>query len=199
MFDYGSKEYLIETKKFMCHLPNKNEIVALYRKCHYDVAYYRSYFDKYSKFMCTYVNLNEDIKVLNYKMVGDYRKNHESSNFHDYENMQSVCFTNKKIEKLLKPEKQNEVKQEENSANVTQNTTKLDISSNNISKDDDFVDINSYEIPCDNKVDPLVAFGKKYKEFLVKSKELYKENKFVEILKEKNDGIYIIIIILLLK
>ncbi len=196
MYDYGS-EYLIETKKFFCHLPNKEEIVTLYRKCHYDVTYSKSYFDKYSKFISGFVNLNEEIKVLRDHLLSNFRKNNVSQSFHDYERMQSVCFTNKKIEKKEK-KKEEEPKMEKvddhnNSTKVEDNSTLTEdykkSSSSNTSgntKKEDVIDINSYD--QFEKDDHLVIFSKKYKDFLVKSKDLYLQQKFVEILKLKNDS-----------
>jgi len=199
IFDYG-KDYLIETKKFICHLPNKTEIVTLYRKCHYDLSYSKTYFDKYSKFLCTYVNLNEEIKILTFDIINNHRKNNVSNNFLDYENMQSVCFTNKNIEKVKKPEeKKEEVKEVkavlDDKSNIGNSTKVEDNSvlsnrdnSNNLSKED-VIDINSYEMPdSPEKTDPLAGLINKYKDFLVKSKELYNTKRFVEIMKIKNDS-----------
>lgn len=194
IFDYG-KEYLIETKKFLCHLPNKNEIVTLYRKCHYDAAYGKSYVTLYQKYIRTYESQNDNLKVLTYYDLDSYRKNNQSLILMDYENMQSVRFTNKKIEKNQPPkiEAIKEVIEEVNSNNTTKindesfknSQSSVTNASNINTTQDEVFDINSYEIP---EVDTQEkSYMEKYKAFLVESKEYYKKNTYVEILKHFSD------------
>jgi hypothetical protein len=78
-------------KDFQCYLDNKPDIILLYRKTHYDLVYDSKYFEKNSKELCYYVNLDENLKVVDARMLSNlkYRSgfsdNYNSSAF-EYNN-----------------------------------------------------------------------------------------------------------------
>jgi hypothetical protein len=212
MYDYG-KEYLIETKMFKCHLEKKQEIIALYRKCHYDLAYSSSYFNKYIGFLSVFSNTDVELKVLKSKLIDEYKFINESLSENNYSQMQSVCFTNKKIEKQIVVEKKKEeiiiveAVKENDILKQYQEPSNFEKNFSNDSTKDQIVNINSYEENSPKKIIVNIKentvtvkpvenssetkfyedFGAKYKEFMIKSFDLYNRKKFVEILKLKND------------
>jgi hypothetical protein len=68
------KDSSVLVKEFPCHLSDKPEIILLYRKTHYDLIYSKSAFEKGSKSLCLYVNLNENLKVVNTMYLEQMRK-----------------------------------------------------------------------------------------------------------------------------
>jgi hypothetical protein len=52
------------SKDIDCHSENKQTITLLFRKTHYDLVYYDKYFEKYTKELCYYVNIEENLKVV---------------------------------------------------------------------------------------------------------------------------------------
>jgi hypothetical protein len=68
------KDSSVLVKEFPCHLDNKPEINLLYRKTHYDLIYSKSAFENSSRSLCLYVNLNENLKVVNTKYLEQMRK-----------------------------------------------------------------------------------------------------------------------------
>ncbi len=60
-FDNNSS---VLSKDFECHLENKQTITLLFRKTHYDLVYYDKYFEKHTKELCYYVNIEENLKVV---------------------------------------------------------------------------------------------------------------------------------------
>jgi len=74
IYEFDSPDSFLLTKEFPCYLENKHEIVVLYRKTHYDVAYVDKYFEKYTKHLSSYVNLDENLRILSFDLLEKIRK-----------------------------------------------------------------------------------------------------------------------------
>jgi hypothetical protein len=73
-YDYG-KDCNIQTKDFNCYLDNKESLMILYRKAHYDIAYSKDYVDKYCKFLNHFVSFKDDLRVVDESLINYYRLN----------------------------------------------------------------------------------------------------------------------------
>jgi hypothetical protein len=62
-FDNNSS---VLSKDFECHLSDKQIITLLFRKTHYDLVYYDKYFETHAKELCYYVNIEENLRVVNH-------------------------------------------------------------------------------------------------------------------------------------
>lgn len=62
-------------RDFPSNLDNKPDITLLFRKTHYDLVYCDKYFEKYTKELCYYVNLEENLKVVKSSDLEKYRNN----------------------------------------------------------------------------------------------------------------------------
>jgi hypothetical protein len=73
-----------QTKEFPCPVNNHQalpNITLLLKKNHYDLIYEESYFQKFNRFFCLYVNLNENLRVVDSKMMEEInRKKQQSQN-----------------------------------------------------------------------------------------------------------------------
>ena len=74
------KNSTVLSKEFPCYLENKHEIILLYRKTHYDLVYESKNFGVHAKELCYYVNINENLKVVNSSILSriKYNKNFEN-------------------------------------------------------------------------------------------------------------------------
>ena len=57
------------SKDFSCNLEDKSEILVLYRKTHYDLAYSSDFFQNNTKHLSSFVNLDENLSVLNIDLL----------------------------------------------------------------------------------------------------------------------------------
>ena len=68
-YEYGV-DCNIQTKDFSCYLPNKQTLILLYRKCHYDLCYSKKFYNQYAKHLNLYISSNSmrvvDQELLNY-------------------------------------------------------------------------------------------------------------------------------------
>ena len=83
IYEFDSADSVCITKEFPCYLPEKSEIVVLYRKTHYDIAYVDKYFEKYTKHLSSFVNLDENLKVLTFELLEKIRSNKLEFNIND--------------------------------------------------------------------------------------------------------------------
>ena len=72
MYSFDTDSSVLK-KEFSSNLNGKIEINLLYRKTHYDIIYDSYYFEKYSNFLCYYVNLDETLKVIDSKSLETYK------------------------------------------------------------------------------------------------------------------------------
>lgn len=94
----------VHTKDFPCYLENKPSICLLYRKTHYDLVYNSNYFGKYSKELCYFVNLEENLKVVDNRLLEDARnKNRKEEIFkiklQDLNNSTNIVNNKNELEK----------------------------------------------------------------------------------------------------
>ena len=68
------------SKEFPCYIDNKHEIILLFRKTHYDLIYESKNFGINSKELCYYVNLNENLKVVNSSILSRLKHNKKIKN-----------------------------------------------------------------------------------------------------------------------
>ena len=114
IFDYG-KECNIQTKDFNCNVKQAASLPSLevlYRKCHYDVIYNEGFNKKYDSFLSIYKRRNENLKVVDYKLIEYYMNN----DVEDVNIEQSKIFDKKM--KLEKKNKLQENKEEEGNKEV---------------------------------------------------------------------------------
>lgn len=67
-------------KDFNCGLQNKIDIILLYRKTHYDLVYSSKYFENYTKELTYFVNLDENLKVVDSILMDSLRNINISDN-----------------------------------------------------------------------------------------------------------------------
>ena len=67
-YDFGT-DCDIQTKEFKCYLPNKDTIMVMYRKAHYDICYSDDYIMKYIDFITMFNEDSPYIRVINVKDV----------------------------------------------------------------------------------------------------------------------------------
>jgi hypothetical protein len=75
IYDFG-KNYLEKLKEFpvLLNPQEKPSVTLLYKGTHYDLIYRQIYFEKYVKYLTQYVNLMEDLKVINGKLLEEAKK-----------------------------------------------------------------------------------------------------------------------------
>lgn len=74
IYEFDSIEAVCVNKTFPCYLENnQSEIVVLYRKTHYDLVYTSDYFEKHTKHLSSFVNLDENLRILNYSLLEKLR------------------------------------------------------------------------------------------------------------------------------
>lgn len=78
IYEFDSADSFLLTKEFPSYLDNKHEIVVLYRKTHYDIAYQDKYFENYTKHLSSLVNLEENLRVLNFDLLEKIRHSSDS-------------------------------------------------------------------------------------------------------------------------
>ncbi len=75
IYEFDSHDSFLITKEFPCYLSDKkDDIVVLYRKTHYDIVYEDKYFEKYTKFLSSFTNLDENLRVLTFEFLKRKRK-----------------------------------------------------------------------------------------------------------------------------
>lgn len=67
------KDSNVLSKEFPCYLDNKPNIILLYRKTHYDLIYDSKNFERFAKDLCLYVNLEENLKVVNGNILANMK------------------------------------------------------------------------------------------------------------------------------
>jgi hypothetical protein len=70
--------FTIQSRDFPCYLPNKPNITLLFRKTHYDYVYSDKFFEKYTRELCFYVNVAENLKVVKNSDLDYFRQNRQS-------------------------------------------------------------------------------------------------------------------------
>lgn len=78
IYEFDSPDSFLLTKEFPCYLEDKHEIVVLYRKTHYDLAYVDKYFENYTKHLSSFVNLEENLRILTFDLLEKIRKSSDS-------------------------------------------------------------------------------------------------------------------------
>lgn len=74
IYEFDSPESFFIMKEFPCNVNDSLEIVLLYRKTHYDIAYVDKYFEKYTKHLSSFINFEENLNVLNFELLEKIRK-----------------------------------------------------------------------------------------------------------------------------
>jgi hypothetical protein len=87
IYEFDSPDSFLLTKDFPCYLENKHEIVVLYRKTHYDIAYVDKYFEKYTKHLSSFVNLEENLRILNFDLLNKIKNSSGNSDFNINDNL----------------------------------------------------------------------------------------------------------------
>ena len=81
MYEFDMEDSVF-TREFKCGMDKSFKIELLFRKTHYDITYSKGYFDMYQKEFSSYVNINENIRVIDTKSLNCVRemkkKNEES-------------------------------------------------------------------------------------------------------------------------
>lgn len=73
MYEFDQEESVF-AREFKCGLDKKFRIELLFRKTHYDIIYNRTYFNNFQKDFCSYVNINENIRVIDIDSLNHLRK-----------------------------------------------------------------------------------------------------------------------------
>jgi hypothetical protein len=68
------KDSNVLIRDFPCYLDNRQNVNLLYRKTHYDLIYEMKYFEKFTKELCYYVNLEENLRVVKNGVLEKIRK-----------------------------------------------------------------------------------------------------------------------------
>jgi hypothetical protein len=92
-YDYGI-DCNIQTKDFPSYLPNKQTLILLYRKCHYDLCYSKEYYRNYINYLNLYM-LSHTFQVVDDELIKYYENNMDSLDLN-----QSKIFTKKNGEIL---------------------------------------------------------------------------------------------------
>jgi len=74
IYEFDSPDSFFIMKEFPCYVKECSEIALLYRKTHYDIAYIDKYFEKYTKHLSSFINFEENLKILNYELLEKIRK-----------------------------------------------------------------------------------------------------------------------------
>lgn len=129
VYDFGSN-FMEQLKIFECYIPNKSAIVLLYKKSHYDLIYEKNYFDKFVRWFSGYVNLNENLKIINDKSIDEMR--------------QKLSLQKEKEKKILEAAY---INTSPNKANISTNTTTITSNQNDLvankANDKKIISINS--------------------------------------------------------
>jgi hypothetical protein len=89
-YDFG-KDCNIQTKEFSCYLKDKLQIMLLYRKAHYDLAYTSDYYNTYNNYMDIFTLTENNLKVVTESYIFSYDKKIE-----DVDVTQSKIYDKKK-------------------------------------------------------------------------------------------------------
>jgi len=87
IYEFDSPDSFFLTKDFPCYLEDKHEIVVLYRKTHYDIAYVDKYFEKYTKHLSSLVNLDENLRILNFDLLNKIKNSSGNTDFNINDNL----------------------------------------------------------------------------------------------------------------
>lgn len=90
------KDSSVLIREFPCYLNDRQNINLLYRKTHYDLIYEMKYFENYTKELCYYVNLEENLRVVNNGVLDKIREKgtEQINNMNDLNNIPENISTN---------------------------------------------------------------------------------------------------------
>lgn len=92
-YDFGN-DCNIQTKEFSSYLADKTQILLLYRKAHYDLAYTEEYYTKWKKYLDSFSIANSHLKVVSKSILHHYQQNMDLVDV-----QQSKIFNKKESEK----------------------------------------------------------------------------------------------------
>ena len=73
MYEFDQEDSVF-AREFKCGLDKPFRIELLFRKTHYDIIYNRTYFNNFQRDFCSYVNVNENVRVIDIDSLNHVRE-----------------------------------------------------------------------------------------------------------------------------
>ena len=156
IYNYGQKSFINE-KKFSCKKKIIYQLNLLYRIIHYDVYYKKDFYDKYSKYLDSLLNIYEDIHFLSYNNSEEAKKKYFENilNKNNKDNLNDINSLNKNNDenknKCDNSDEKNENKLNQNNNDNNNLNSNDNIKINNSKDVNDINNKKNKEIPYNNK------------------------------------------------